>query len=69
VNTNLEEIKKRLLAELRELSPRAFEHFCREFLAHLGYRSVEVTRTSVVVAKAADKTGEEGEADAGKRRV
>jgi restriction system protein len=46
VNRNVEEIKARLLSELKDLSPRAFEHFCREFLAHLGYRSVEVTRTS-----------------------
>jgi restriction system protein len=46
VNTNLEEIRARLIAELKELTPRAFEHFCREFLAHLGYRNVEVTRKS-----------------------
>ncbi len=44
VNTNLEEIKSRLVAELRELSPRAFEHFCKELLVHLGYRNVQVTR-------------------------
>ena len=46
VNANLEEIKTRLIAELRDLTPRAFEHFCKEFLAHLGYRNVEVTRRS-----------------------
>jgi restriction system protein len=46
VNANLQEIKSRLVAELRDLTPRAFEHFCKEFLAHLGYRSVEVTRRS-----------------------
>jgi restriction system protein len=46
VNTNLDEIKTRLIAELRDLTPRAFEHFCKEFLAHLGYRNVEVTRRS-----------------------
>lgn len=46
VNANLEEIKSRLLSELKELTPRAFEHFCKEFLSHLGYRSVEVTRRS-----------------------
>jgi restriction system protein len=44
VNANLQEIKTRLVAELRDLTPRAFEHFCKELLAHLGYRSVEVTR-------------------------
>ena len=44
VNANLEEIKARLLSELKELTSRAFEHFCKEFLAHLGYRNVEVTR-------------------------
>ncbi len=46
VNANVQEIKNRLVAELRDLTPRAFEHFCKEFLAHLGYRSVEVTRRS-----------------------
>lgn len=46
VNVNLEEIKARLLSELKDLTPRAFEHFCKEFLAQLGYRSVEVTRKS-----------------------
>jgi len=43
-NVNLNEIRTRLLDELKQLTPRAFEHFCREFLGHLGYRSVEVTR-------------------------
>ncbi len=38
--------KSRLVSELRDLTPRAFEHFCKEFLGHLGYRSVEVTRRS-----------------------
>lgn len=46
VNTNLQEIKTRLIGELRDLTPRAFEHFCKELLAHLGYRNVEVTRRS-----------------------
>jgi restriction system protein len=46
VNANNEEIKKRLLTELRGLTPRAFEHFCRELLTQLGFRSVEVTRRS-----------------------
>jgi len=44
VNANLNEIKARLLAELKNLTPRSFEHFCKEFLAHLGYRNVEVTK-------------------------
>ncbi len=46
VNANLEEIKTRLIAELRDLTPRAFEHFCKELLARLGFRNVEVTRQS-----------------------
>lgn len=46
VNANTQEIRTRLIAELRDLTPRAFEHFCKEFLAHLGYRNVEVTRQS-----------------------
>jgi restriction system protein len=46
VNANMQEIRTRLVAELRDLTPRAFEHFCKEFLAHLGYRNVEVTRKS-----------------------
>jgi len=46
VNANAQEIRTRLVAELRDLTPRAFEHFCKEFLAHLGYRNVEVTRKS-----------------------
>lgn len=46
VNQNNEEIKARILVELRDLSPRAFEHFCKDFLVHLGYRNVEVTKRS-----------------------
>jgi restriction system protein len=46
VNQNNDEIKARLLAELRELTPRAFEHFCKDFLIHLGYKNVEVTKRS-----------------------
>jgi restriction system protein len=46
VNANTEEIRTRLVAELRDLTPRAFEHFCKEFLGHLGFRNVEVTRKS-----------------------
>lgn len=44
VNANLQEIRSRLVAELKDLTAFTFEHFCREFLAHLGYRSVEVTK-------------------------
>ena len=46
VNANTQEIRTRLIAELRDLTPRAFEHFCKEFLAHVGYRNAEVTRQS-----------------------
>lgn len=46
VNANMEEIRSRLVAELRDLTPRAFEHFCKELLVHLGYRNVDVTRRS-----------------------
>jgi restriction system protein len=44
LNLNLNEVKARILAELKNLTPTAFEHFCREFLEHLGYRNVAVTR-------------------------
>lgn len=46
VNTNVEETKSRLITELRALTPRAFEHFCKELLVRLGYRNVDVTRRS-----------------------
>ena len=46
VNASIEEIKARLLGELKDLTPRAFEHFCKEFLAQLGYRNVLVTKQS-----------------------
>ena len=46
VNAGIGEIKGRLLGELKDLTPTAFEHFCKEFLAHLGYRNVQVTRKS-----------------------
>lgn len=45
-NLNRNEIKVRLLDEMRHLTPVAFEHFCRAFLGQLGYTSVEVTRQS-----------------------
>ncbi len=46
VNANVQEVKARLIAELKELTPRAFEHFCKELLSHLGFRNVEVTKRS-----------------------
>jgi restriction system protein len=46
VNANTQEIKTRLVAELNQLTSRTFEQFCREFLSHLGYRNVLVTRRS-----------------------
>jgi restriction system protein len=46
MNANQNEIKSRLITELKDLTPRRFEHFCKEFLGHLGYRSVEVTKRS-----------------------
>jgi len=46
VNQNRDETKARLITEMQQLSPRAFEHFCRELLTQLGFRSVEVTRAS-----------------------
>lgn len=46
VNANQNEIKARLITELKDLTPRTFEHFCKEFLGHLGYRNVEVTKRS-----------------------
>lgn len=46
VNQNRDETKARLITEMQQLSARAFEHFCRELLTQLGFRSVEVTRAS-----------------------
>lgn len=45
-NANHEEIKARLLSELKGLTSRAFEHFCKELLAQLGFRSLIVTKRS-----------------------
>jgi restriction system protein len=42
-NRSRDDAKARLLSELRNLTPRAFEHFCRELLQQLGYRNVVVT--------------------------
>ncbi len=43
---NRDEVKRRLLTELKNLSPTQFEHFCRVFLQHLGFESLTVTRKS-----------------------
>jgi restriction system protein len=43
-NKSRDEAKSRLLTELKNLTPTAFEHFCLELLQQLGYRSVAVTR-------------------------
>lgn len=45
-NKSRDEAKARLLAELKNLSPTGFEHFCMELLQQLGYRNVAVTRRS-----------------------
>jgi len=42
-NRSRDEAKARLLSELRGLTPRAFEHFCKELLQQLGYSNVVVT--------------------------
>lgn len=44
VNANRDEVKSRLITELKNLSPRGFEYFCMEFLQLLGYRNMAVTR-------------------------
>jgi restriction system protein len=44
VNQSRDDAKARLLLELRNLTPRKFEHFCQELLQQLGYRKVIVTR-------------------------
>ena len=45
-NRSRDEAKSRLLAELKQLSPTGFEHFCRELLQQLGFSTMEVTRRS-----------------------
>jgi restriction system protein len=45
-NASVNDVKARLLTELANLTPRAFEHFCIEFLERLGYREVSVTKRS-----------------------
>ena len=46
VNASRDEVKVRLITELKNLSPRGFEHFCMEFLQLLGYRNMAVTKRS-----------------------
>jgi restriction system protein len=45
-NRSRDEAKARLLAELKQLTPTGFEHFCMELLQQLGYRNMAVTRRS-----------------------
>jgi restriction system protein len=45
-NRSRDEAKKRLLAELKQLTPTGFEHFCVELLQQLGYQNLAVTRRS-----------------------
>lgn len=42
-NRSRDAAKARLLSELHNLTPRGFEHFCKELLQQLGYRNVVVT--------------------------
>ena len=41
---NRDEVKRRVLTELKNLSPVQFEHFCRALLQQLGFESLTVTR-------------------------
>ncbi len=43
-NQSRDETKARLIAELKQLTPTGFEHFCMELLQQLGYSNVAVTR-------------------------
>ena len=43
---NRDEVKRRLLTELKNLSPVQFEHFCAVLLQQLGFQSLTVTRRS-----------------------
>lgn len=45
-NQSRDDAKTRLLLELKQLSPQAFELFCRELLQQLGYKNVAVTKRS-----------------------
>ena len=44
-NANRDEVKRRLLTELKNLTPVEFEHFCRVLLQHLGFQTI-VTKPS-----------------------
>lgn len=45
-NQSRDDAKSRLLFELKQLSPHAFELFCMELLQQLGYKNVAVTKRS-----------------------
>jgi restriction system protein len=45
-NRSRGDAKSRILFELKQLSPHAFEHFCMELLQQLGYSNVAVTKRS-----------------------
>ena len=45
-NQSRDEAKSRLIFELKQLSPHAFELFCMELLQQLGYKNVAVTKRS-----------------------
>lgn len=45
-NQSRDDAKARLLFELKQLSPHAFELFCMELLQQLGYKNVAVTKQS-----------------------
>ncbi|MBU2809957.1 hypothetical protein HF669_00850 [Acidithiobacillus thiooxidans] len=45
-NQSRDDAKSRLIFELKQLSPHAFELFCKELLQQLGYKNVVVTKRS-----------------------
>jgi restriction system protein len=45
-NANRDEVKRRLLTDLKNLSPVQFEHFCSALLQQLGFQSLTVTKRS-----------------------
>jgi restriction system protein len=45
-NQSRDEVKARLLMELKQLTPTGFEHFCKELLEQLGFREMKVTKRS-----------------------
>jgi restriction system protein len=46
LSANADEVRARLLTELKALTPTGFERFCQALLLRLGFASVEVTRRS-----------------------